>query len=718
MSTLTAAWASAFPAAAVVLGLTRRAPVGFACAALALLVLLGVTPRAGAQLPDTYCCLANGDCVLKPNFPGTCPASTVTEVSSCSSCPPVIGFCCPPSGSCTPTVTTSCAAGSTFSTTCPDCPSPVGFCCRSATDCFPVFISARCPGGQVVSSCGQCGGACCSFVGACTLTTQPNCSPASGNVWQGGGTTCSPSPCPTPPVRCCAPDLSCMMVASAAECAAPGQVLEGPACLPNPCPSLAVACCFANGTCTVTTSNACFGAGGALLSPLSGVTCQPQTPVCADLFGACCASNGACTFGPRASCLSLNGLIDLGAGSTCAACTALQGACCSSAGCTILTDFGCALQAGSVFAGLGTTCAAGPCASIFGACCDAAGACTLTEPLDCDGGRAFLGVGVACGPNDVCGLGRCCLTATGACVLANRLACPAPNQYTPQTLCGVLFNPCPQPTGACCDPATAACALTLETACAAPGVFRGGGSACQPSPCPPVNDDCAGAVMLTSTPFFVFGTTFNAATTGQTTFDCQQFGTADVFYTFVPPVSGLYRLSLCQTQTVWDASLSVHSACPPSGGNLLVCGVDCDPAPSFFDLRTIPSVALEAGTAYTIRVASAGTFTLSFGDFRLDGDLLFGACCLGQSLCIETSSAVCLTQWSGTFQGGDTVCTPSPCPPQCPPDFNRDGFLTIDDLFLYINAYFTGLPAADFNGVNGVTIDDLFLYINAYFVGC
>ena len=26
----------------------------------------------------------------------------------------------------------------------------------------------------------------------------------------------------------------------------------------------------------------------------------------------------------------------------------------------------------------------------------------------------------------------------------------------------------------------------------------------------------------------------------------------------------------------------------------------------------------------------------------------------------------------------------------CPPDFNNDGFLTIDDLFLYINAYFTG----------------------------
>ena len=54
----------------------------------------------------------------------------------------------------------------------------------------------------------------------------------------------------------------------------------------------------------------------------------------------------------------------------------------------------------------------------------------------------------------------------------------------------------------------------------------------------------------------------------------------------------------------------------------------------------------------------------------------------------------------------------------CPPDFNADGVVSIDDLFLYINAYFSGAPTADFNGFGGVTIDDLFLYINAYFTGC
>ena len=54
--------------------------------------------------------------------------------------------------------------------------------------------------------------------------------------------------------------------------------------------------------------------------------------------------------------------------------------------------------------------------------------------------------------------------------------------------------------------------------------------------------------------------------------------------------------------------------------------------------------------------------------------------------------------------------------PGGPVDWNHDGAVSIDDLFLYFNAYFTG--TGDFDGANGTTIDDLFLYINAYFIGC
>ena len=54
----------------------------------------------------------------------------------------------------------------------------------------------------------------------------------------------------------------------------------------------------------------------------------------------------------------------------------------------------------------------------------------------------------------------------------------------------------------------------------------------------------------------------------------------------------------------------------------------------------------------------------------------------------------------------------------CIADFNANGALTIDDLFLFINAYFLGSLDADMNASNSVTIDDLFLYFNYYFLGC
>lgn len=59
-----------------------------------------------------------------------------------------------------------------------------------------------------------------------------------------------------------------------------------------------------------------------------------------------------------------------------------------------------------------------------------------------------------------------------------------------------------------------------------------------------------------------------------------------------------------------------------------------------------------------------------------------------------------------------------PPPPMCAADFNQIGGVTIDDLFAFLNAWFSGLPGADFNHLGGVTIDDLFLFLNAWFVGC
>jgi hypothetical protein len=53
----------------------------------------------------------------------------------------------------------------------------------------------------------------------------------------------------------------------------------------------------------------------------------------------------------------------------------------------------------------------------------------------------------------------------------------------------------------------------------------------------------------------------------------------------------------------------------------------------------------------------------------------------------------------------------------CPADFNNDNARSIDDIFIFINAWFAGDPRTDVDG-NGRTIDDIFIFLNTWFAGC
>ena len=163
--------------------------------------------------------------------------------------------------------------------------------------------------------------------------------------------------------------------------------------------------------------------------------------------------------------------------------------------------------------------------------------------------------------------------------------------------------------------------------------------------------------------------------------------------------------------------------------------------------------------------AALGTVGFSGMDIGLTGGPVTptGACCnatTGQ--CTPSLTAAACASQSGTYQGDNSTCTLSPCPQPnvsccrgttcnpiaagtctgvvsgsnsvlvtscgagnalatcCFADFNHDGIQSIDDLFLYFNAYFTGSPYANMGGdaVASPTIDDLFLFINAYFGTC
>ncbi len=60
-------------------------------------------------------------------------------------------------------------------------------------------------------------------------------------------------------------------------------------------------------------------------------------------------------------------------------------------------------------------------------------------------------------------------------------------------------------------------------------------------------------------------------------------------------------------------------------------------------------------------------------------------------------------------------CVPTP---PCTADFNHSGSATVQDIFDYLAAWFSGNPNADFNHVGGIGVQDIFDFLAAWFAGC
>jgi hypothetical protein len=54
----------------------------------------------------------------------------------------------------------------------------------------------------------------------------------------------------------------------------------------------------------------------------------------------------------------------------------------------------------------------------------------------------------------------------------------------------------------------------------------------------------------------------------------------------------------------------------------------------------------------------------------------------------------------------------------CAADFNCSGGLTVQDIFDFLSAWFSGSPAADYNGVGGLSVQDIFDFLSGWFAGC
>ncbi|MFN7020766.1 MAG: hypothetical protein ACK4WH_05490 [Phycisphaerales bacterium] len=93
-----------------------------------------------------------------------------------------------------------------------------------------------------------------------------------------------------------------------------------------------------------------------------------------------------------------------------------------------------------------------------------------------------------------------------------------------------------------------------------------------------------------------------------------------------------------------------------------------------------------------------------------------GACCCG-SACSVTTADACVGA-GRSFAGVGTACTPySTTAPCCRGDYNKLGGVTVQDIFDFLNGYFTPDQCADTNDSGTVTVQDIFDFLNAYFAG-
>jgi hypothetical protein len=79
---------------------------------------------------------------------------------------------------------------------------------------------------------------------------------------------------------------------------------------------------------------------------------------------------------------------------------------------------------------------------------------------------------------------------------------------------------------------------------------------------------------------------------------------------------------------------------------------------------------------------------------------------LGQYTCVATDACS-----SSTTSNAASLST-------CIADFDCSGAKNIDDIFIYLNAWFTNDPRCDVTAPASITIDDLFVFINIWFAGC
>jgi hypothetical protein len=376
-------------------------------------------------------------------------------------------------------------------------------------------------------------------------------------------------------------------------------------------------------------------------------------------IGACCLPNGSCIANAaNTQCQSLGGSFINGG--SCTQCSQdPRGACCREDVCAFILKSEC-IQQGFTF--LGGSCQPNPC-NPAGACCTQSGGCVQMNAAECAsiGGTWLDSKPCSVQPCTQPPLGACCNTATGGCSITVQTACNG--LWIGNAACS--GSPC-TPLGACCR--NGVCTQTPKSQCiavtGAPGTWFPN-LACSPTFCPPTTGACctaaAGCQVVpqnqcpAGVPFFS-GQTCNPNPCNPTAACCLPDGSC-----FVGPASQCSGHVLAPGTTCQADTCPRGACCNLQTGQ---CIITYRPLCESQGLKFIGP-----GTACTPTVCPA----------------TIGACCIpGTTTCVLTSKSKCQGTWKI-----NTTCTPNPC---CPVNFSGSGTVSVDDIFIFINAWFRGCP--------------------------
>lgn len=142
------------------------------------------------------------------------------------------------------------------------------------------------------------------------------------------------------------------------------------------------------------------------------------------------------------------------------------------------------------------------------------------------------------------------------------------------------------------------------------------------------------------------------------------------------------------------------------------------------------SGVLQPGS-YTVSASASGspdhgTLTACGWNINLSANFQTGACCTSTTgVCAIGSQSAC----TGTFLGFGTMCSPTSCAGACCNRWTGNCVVTDSSTCADFGLRFHGVGSvcstatcnacpADFNGVGGPSLQDLFDYLTAYFSGC